>query len=156
MLGMGAALMRIYLDCCAYNRPYDDLSQKVMVQLEAQAKLYIQHCIRDGKYALVTSEMLMTEVGDCPFEVRRKGIMDFIEENSSVHVGANNNVTVDRMAREIMESGVKYKDACHVASALLGEAEYLITTDKRLLKYQPDKIKLINPVQFVDEMEGWI
>lgn len=148
--------MRIYLDCCAYNRPYDDLSQKVMVQLEAQAKLHIQQSIRDGRYTLVTSEMLLAEVNDCPFEVRRKGIMDFIEENSSVHVGAGNNAKVDQMARNIMETGVKYKDACHVASALLGDCEYLITTDKRLLKYKSDKMELVNPIQFLDEMEGQI
>lgn len=148
--------MRIYLDCCAYNRPYDDLSQKVMVQLEAQAKLHIQQSIRDGKFTLVTSEMLLAEVNDCPFEVRRKGIMDFIEENSSVHVGAGNNAKVDHMARNIMETGVKYKDACHVASALLGDCEYLITTDKRLLKYKSDKMELVNPIQFLDEMEGQI
>lgn len=148
--------MRIYLDCCAYNRPYDDLSQKVMVQLEAQAKLHIQQSIRDGKYTLVTSEMLLAEVNDCPFEVRRKGIMDFIEENSAVHVGAGNNAKVDQMARDIMEAGVKYKDACHVASALLGDCEYLITTDKRLLKYKSDKMELVNPIQFLDEMEGQI
>ena len=33
--------MRIYLDCCALNRPYDDLTQ-MTVNLEAQAKLHIQ------------------------------------------------------------------------------------------------------------------
>ena len=146
--------MRIYLDCCAYNRPYDDLSKKVMVQLEAQAKLHIQQSIRDGKYALVTSEMLLAEVHDCPFDVRRKGILDFIEENASVHVGAGNNEKVDQMARKIMATGIKYKDACHVASALIGDCKYLITTDKRLLKYRSDKVALVNPVQFLDEMEG--
>ncbi len=124
------------------------------MQLEAQAKLHIQQSIRDGKFTLVTSEMLLAEVNDCPFEVRRKGIMDFIEENSSVHVGAGNNAKVDHMARNIMETGVKYKDACHVASALLGDCEYLITTDKRLLKYKSDKMELVNPIQFLDEMEG--
>lgn len=146
--------MRLYLDCCAYNRPYDDLTGKVTVHLEAQAKLHIQECIRDGKYELVTSEMLLTEVEDCPFEVRRRGIMSFIEENASVHVGSINNTEVDRTARKIMETGIHYKDACHVASALLGKCEYLVTTDKRLLKYKSDKIKLVNPIQFVDEMEG--
>lgn len=52
-----------------------------------------------------------------------------------------------------MEAGVKYKDACHVASALLAGCEYLITTDKRLLKYRTEKMKMVNPIQFVDEME---
>ena len=33
--------MRIYLDNCCYNRPYDDQSQ-MRVFLESQAKLHIQ------------------------------------------------------------------------------------------------------------------
>ena len=38
--------MRIYLDNCSYNRPYDDLSH-LTVSLEAQAKLFIQEKIFD-------------------------------------------------------------------------------------------------------------
>lgn len=38
--------MRIYLDMCCYNRPYDDQSQ-LKVALETQSKLHIQHLIED-------------------------------------------------------------------------------------------------------------
>jgi predicted nucleic acid-binding protein len=144
--------LRIYLDNCAYNRPYDDFTQ-LTVSLEAQAKLHIQSWIRDGQYELVSSEILMAEIGCCPFEVRRKGITDYIEENSSIHVGSSHNFEIDETAREIMSTGIKYKDACHVASAMLAGCEYLITTDKRLLRYKSEKLKLVNPIQFVDEME---
>ena len=144
--------MRIYLDNCAYNRPYDDFTQ-LTVSLEAQAKLHIQSWVRDGKYELVTSEMLMAEIANCPFEVRRKGIMDYVEENSYIHVGPAHNLEIDETAKDIMATGIKYKDACHVASAMIARCEYLITTDKRLLKYKSEKLKIINPVQFVDEME---
>ena len=37
--------MRVYLDNCAYNRPYDDQSQ-VKIELETQAKLKIQRMIK--------------------------------------------------------------------------------------------------------------
>ena len=43
--------MRIYLDNCCFNRPYDNQAQ-IRISLEAQAKLYIQNLIRqksDGK-----------------------------------------------------------------------------------------------------------
>ena len=49
---------------------------------------------------------------------------------------------------------MKYKDAYHVASAIIAGCDYLISTDKRLLKYKNDKIKLVNPIEFVGEMEG--
>lgn len=144
--------MRIYLDNCSYNRPYDDLSH-LTVSLEAQAKLYIQEKIRNREYDLVTSEMLMFEVDNCPIEIRRNVILDFIEENSSVHVGPASISKVQEMAKDIMKTGIKYKDACHIASAILARCEYFISTDKRLLKYKTDKIKLVNPIEFVSEME---
>lgn len=144
--------MRVYLDNCALNRPYDDLSQ-LTVNLEAQAKLHIQLWIRDGRYDLVSSEMLMKEIDDCPFALRRKGMTDFVEENATIHVGPGNNMRIDRMAREMTQTGLKYKDACHVASAIIGGCDYLISTDKRLLKYSTNALKLLDPIQFVSEME---
>jgi hypothetical protein len=38
--------MRIYLDNCCFNRPFDDQSQ-TRVRLEAEAKLEIQRRIKD-------------------------------------------------------------------------------------------------------------
>lgn len=52
--------MRIYLDNCCYNRPYDDQSQ-IRISLETQAKLYIQDMIKRGQLELVTSYVLEFE-----------------------------------------------------------------------------------------------
>ena len=41
-----------------------------------------------------------------------------------------------------MQTGVKFKDACHVASAVYAKCEYFISTDKRLLKYKSEAIKI--------------
>ena len=38
--------MKVYLDNCCYNRPYDDQSQ-LRISLETQAKLQIQSMIRN-------------------------------------------------------------------------------------------------------------
>lgn len=45
--------MRVYLDNCSYNRPYDDQSQ-MRIHLETQAKLHIQDMIRQEQIELVT------------------------------------------------------------------------------------------------------
>jgi hypothetical protein len=37
--------MKVYLDNCCYNRPYDD-QENLPVSLEAQAKLYVQSLIK--------------------------------------------------------------------------------------------------------------
>ena len=144
--------MRIYLDNCCYNRPYDDQSQ-FSVNLEAQAKLHIQTLIRDGEYELVTSDILYYEIQQMPHEARKQAIESFIEEESSFHVGHKSQDLVDAKAAEIMKSGVKYKDACHIASAILAKCSYFLTTDKRLLKYSSDEIAIENPIAFITHME---
>jgi len=40
-------MMRVYLDNCCFNRPFDDQSQ-ARIRLEAEAKLEIQQRIADG------------------------------------------------------------------------------------------------------------
>ena len=53
-----------------------------------------------------------------------------------------------------MQTGVKFKDACHVASAIYAGCSYFISTDMRLLKYHTREIKMVTPIEFVTEMEG--
>ncbi len=52
-----------------------------------------------------------------------------------------------------MNTGVKTKDALHVACAIIGGAEYFLSTDIRLLKYNTNEIKLVNPIEFVSNLE---
>jgi hypothetical protein len=53
-------MVKIYLDNCCYNRPFDDQEQDI-VRLETEAKLIIQDRIRAGKYSLVWSFILNAE-----------------------------------------------------------------------------------------------
>ena len=48
-----------------------------------------------------------------------------------------------------MKKGIKYMDASHTACSIIAGCDYLITVDKRLLKYKPDEIKVLNPVDFI-------
>ena len=145
--------MRVYLDMCCYNRPYDDQSQ-LRIALESQSKLQIQSLIRDGKLELIGSYTLDYELSRNPYEMRRNAIARFIENNLSGYVGSNRADIIRPLAESIMETGVKEKDAYHVASAIYAKCDYFISTDIRLLKYQTDKIKLVTPVDFIMETEG--
>jgi len=44
--------MKLYLDNCMFNRPFDDQSH-INIRLEAEAKLNIQENIRSGLYQLI-------------------------------------------------------------------------------------------------------
>ena len=48
-----------------------------------------------------------------------------------------------------MRTGIKLKDASHTACAIIAKCDYLITTDKRLIKYRDNQIKIINPIEFL-------
>ena len=65
--------MKIYLDNCCYNRPYDNQSQ-LKISLETQAKLRIQECVRNGDYELVSSFVLMYEISKSPNVASAKNI----------------------------------------------------------------------------------
>lgn len=67
--------MRVYLDNCCYNRPYDDQSY-MRIHLETQAKLYIQEMIKEKKIELVNSYMLEYENSKNRFK-RKSSILKY-------------------------------------------------------------------------------
>ena len=144
--------MRIYLDMCCYNRPYDDQEQ-LKVAIETQSKLHIQTLVKDKKLELIVSYMLRYECSNNPFEMRRNVIFDYMNKNAYAYVGDEHKAVIEEKASEIMKTGIKFKDACHVASAIFAKCEYFISTDIRLLKYKSEEIRMVTPVEFIMEME---
>ena len=136
--------MRIYLDNCCYNRPYDDQSQ-IRIYLETQAKLHIQELIKLRRVELVTSYMLEYENGKNRFMQKKRTIENFMNDNESYYVGNERDEMIAKMAEPIMQTGVKEKDAFHVACAIYAKCDYFITTDDRLLKFHTEQISLVTP-----------
>lgn len=144
--------MKIYLDNCCFNRPYDDQTQ-IRISLETQAKLYIQDLIKQRKIGLVTSYVLWYENSQNPYETKRVAISEFIQENSIEHIGIEKAGEIKSKAEEIMKTGVKMKDAFHVACAIFSSCDCFLTTDNRLLKYHTSEIQMLNPVDFIRRLE---
>lgn len=140
--------MRLYLDNCCFNRPYDDRSHET-VFLEAEAKLYIQEQIRDGAFDLVWSFILDFENDVNPFIERRESIAEW-KRIAKVYVAAHEKIRDH--ARELVNAyALKPKDALHVASAVHASCEYVLTTDKALIrKLQSIGVtRVCNPIDFV-------
>lgn len=145
--------MRVYLDNCSYNRPYDDQSQ-IRIHLETQAKLHIQEMIRQNQIELVTSYVLDFENSNNRSMQKKMAIEKFMKENTTLYVSNKNEKDITKLAHAVMETGIKEKDAFHVACAVIAECNYFVTTDDRLLKYQSEKIKLVTPGEFIRRMEA--
>ena len=144
--------MRIYLDNCCYNRPYDDQLQ-MRIHLDTEAKLHIQDMVKNNELELVTSYMLDYENAKNRFWHKRQAISDFMNENETYYVSQDRNEEAIQIAEEIKKTGVKNADALHVACAILAKSNYFITTDDRLLKYRSEKVEIVTPGEFVRRVE---
>ena len=142
--------MKVYLDNCAYNRPYDD-QQNVLVRIETEAKLVIQQMIRDKKLALIWSDVLNFENNDNPFEERRYKINKW-EELATYSINMNDDIY--KKAGIYMKFGLRQKDAAHLACAVYGEGDYFITVDRKILNKPINDIIIINPVDFLRRLQN--
>ena len=146
--------MRIYLDNCCYNRPYDSQTQ-FSVSMETRAKLHVQEEIRSGVYELVDSYMLEYENSCNPDEMKRNSIRTFREHFSSFYVPVERHDSLNSKIEEIMAYGVHFKDAVHAACAIYTGCEVLLTTDMKFIRrYAGNEIRILNPVDFIREEEG--
>jgi len=69
-------MIKIYLDMCCYNRPYDTQAA-ARIKLETEAKLYIQNAVLDGKLILVWSFILDYENSANPYPDHREAIAEW-------------------------------------------------------------------------------
>lgn len=109
--------------------------------------------IRHGELELVTSYVLWFENSQNPYMGRKMSISDFIKENSTLHIGKEKESDIKSRADKIISTGIKVKDAYHIACAIYAECEYFFTTDYRLLKYDTSEIKICNPIEFFNSTE---
>ncbi len=142
--------MRLYLDNCCFNRPFDDQTQ-LKISLESQAKLEVQRMILNGTHTLVWSYMLEYENSQNPFEIRKDAIIKW-KDIAEISIVENENIL--KRAERLSELGIKAKDAIHIACAIESGCDYFLTTDIGILKKKIDSIKVRNPIEFISEMEG--
>lgn len=142
-------MLRIYLDNCCYGRPFDN-QKDTIIYLETQAKLEIQSLVKYKAIELVYSSISVQEIDDAPFEEIRNFVFEFINSHAKYYVRKDNNNEAVALTEEIMQTGIKLKDASHTACAIVAKCDYLVTTDKRLLKYKDERIKIVNPITFLE------
>jgi predicted nucleic acid-binding protein len=141
--------MKIYLDNCCYNRPFDDQND-IVVRLETEAKLFIQQKVKEKDLELVWSFVLDYENSKNPFEDRKERISLWRNLSSD---DCSLSEFIKNKAKELMTTlGLKQMDAAHVACALEKKADYFVTTDRKVLNKQIKGISIVSPTIFVQEV----
>lgn len=143
--------LRIYLDTCSFNRPYDDQLQ-IRIKLEAEAKLYIQDYVKKNKLELVWSYILEYENSENPHIERRESIDEW-KYICSIDIDASKKILLNVLSFE--KIGIKSKDAIHLSCSIEANCDYFITTDDVLIKKSItlSKIKVISPIDFLKILE---
>jgi predicted nucleic acid-binding protein len=143
--------MRIYLDNCCFNRPFDEQSS-IRVKIETDAKLHIQAVIKAQKIELVWSYILDFENAANPFFERKNTIAKW-RQLSALDIEETDEVVI--IAENITRRGIKAKDALHIACAIEAKCDYFLTTDDGLIRKMKASVEInvLNPIEFITKIE---
>lgn len=140
--------MLLYLDNCCFNRPYDDQSH-YRINLETQAKLYVQEKILDKQHGLIWSYILQFENDQNPHIAHKYEIAKW-KKLAKVLVSPSDEIVAN--AKSYQAFGLRAKDALHCACAVAAKADFFLTTDKQLINRASAiaGINVINPLRFIE------
>ena len=144
--------MKVYLDMCVYNRPFDDQSD-LRVKLETVACQIIFNRLQKGEVDLVWSFMLEFENELNPFTERKHEIA--LLSRLARHIVEPHRDILSR-AEEIENRGIKGNDAVHLACGLFSNCHYFVTCDDRVIRRSaPQDLGLVvsSPLDFIRKEE---
>lgn len=146
--------MRIYMDVCCLNRPFDDQSQH-KIHLEAEAIKIIFDKIESQKWKIICSEIIDLEISKIP-ELLRKRQVELLASVYEDKIRINDKII--ELAKTLQSLGIKAFDALHISCASYAEADVFLTTDEELIqKYKSHKdkfqIRIANPLEWVYEVK---
>lgn len=122
--------MKIYLDACCLNRPFDDQTQN-RIRLESEAIIIILNRLYKGEGVWIGSEVLEIEIENTPNIEKRNYLMKIVNyAHKSVPIQENETTR----AKQLEKMGFGAFDAMHIACAESGNADIFLTTDDKLLK----------------------
>jgi predicted nucleic acid-binding protein len=146
-------ILRLYLDVCCLNRPFDDQRQD-RIRLEAEAVLLIMGRCEAGAWQWLSSAVVEEEVNHTPSRERRSRVRQML---SGAHgTVALTDVAISR-AQELKALGFRTYDALHLACAEQATVDIFLTTDDRVLRIATRhptqlQVRVANPLVWLLEV----
>ena len=144
--------MKIYLDNCALQRPFDDKGP-LRNRSEAEAIVGIIDFIEAGQAQLMSSEVLFVELFRMP-KSERRDFVNCILEQCTIFIEINDDV--EQKAEGFVEKGLRAFDATHLASAVSGQANYFCSCDDQLLRIGKNLdtglTVVVNPLELLERI----
>jgi len=150
--------MVIYLDACCYSRPFDnqDHTAQERVRMEITAIMDALEICKIACFPIVGSPAVIMEINEIRLDWKRQSVTDFYHSTVTEETPITDDIDV--RAEVLIAQGVKEFDAYHIAFAELAGADYLLTTDDRLIGASGRldfNVNVINPLTFMGEYQKW-
>jgi len=120
----------LYMDCCCFNRPYDDLSE-AKVRLESESIMTIIDLCEQHDFTICGSDVLIDEFNRTVDKVKLEKVLALYSSTISETIELYDEI-IDR-ASDLIQCGIKPFDALHVASAEYAKVDVFLTVDNKLL-----------------------
>jgi len=144
-------MVKLYLDMCVYNRPFDDQSQH-RIMLETRVFIILLAMIWEGQCKLVNSFALIYENSKNPNienMLKISDILGYSEEYVSY------DISILDKSLEFEKFGMLGMDALHIACAQKAKVDFFITCDdnliKKLKRIDNLGIKYYNIIDFISQ-----
>jgi predicted nucleic acid-binding protein len=145
--------MKIYLDACCLNRPFDDQRQP-RIRLEAEAISLILQKLHQREWEWVGSEVLVYELGQTVDVERRERLLLLAGQSHQVVAITE---TLLKQPEKLEAAGFDSYDAIHLASAEQAKVDVFLTTDDNIQKVsnrnkEAFSFVIANPVKWLEEV----
>lgn len=145
--------MKIYLDLCCLNRPFDDQTQD-RIRLESEAVLLILAHIQTGEWEWIGSDVLDFEIEQAPDSERKNRVRVLL---SGISTSVSVERTEEARAQHLEKRAFHTFDALHLACAESGGADVFLTTDDRLMRLATRRanellVRVQNPLTWLREV----
>ncbi|MDP1588979.1 MAG: hypothetical protein Q8M07_14610 [Prosthecobacter sp.] len=141
--------MRLFLDTCSLNRPWDDQTQ-VRIHLEAESVLHVIDQARQGTVELVSSDYLMEEIAANPDPLRQEEVIHLLT-HARLHV--SHKLALAERAEALAAWSLQGYGALHIAAAEAAACDFLLTTDDKFIRRAARardaiRVKVLNPFDY--------
>jgi len=145
--------MKLYLDNCCYNRPYDDQTQE-KIHMEGEAVLAIINKCRQNGDEIVGSYALDLEIEQIYDTEKKEKIKYFYDKTISTKIIYSENIL--KRVKELSEqTKIRTLDKFHLSFAEISDVDVFLTTDIKLEKAGSKlnlKMKITNPLKYLMEV----
>lgn len=131
--------MKIYLDVCCLNRPFDDQRQD-RIHLESEAVITILKQVETGDWRWINSSVVLFEINQTPHPDRKNRLLKLCNAASEI---IRLDEEIYAISENLKKAGFKSYDALHLACAKKAGVDIMLSTDNKLIKKAIQQANLV-------------